>query len=768
MSSSARRPPPPRGESTPPRTLAEALRSWPDERLARLFSLRPDLATPAPQDSGQVASRAATRASVMRALDDLSRLELAVLDACVVLGHAERDDLLAVVHADRARAEAALDHLVQLALVWDSPGGLRALSGVAESLRGDRSGSTSGLRPVAPHALDATQARERVARLSEPARALLLHVAEQGGEATTGRARVPRTPEEATSPVEEVLAHGLLVPSQDGLFHLPGQVGLALRDGRTTVERRDDVPDIATTTRSPDLVDRVAAGAAFECVRRTELLLDHWGLQPPGVLRSGGLAVKDLKAVVTELHVDPHQAALLLEVAVAAGLLAEGADRNGDAAWLPTHAFDAWSAQSAAEKWLTLARTWSTTPRLPGLVGTKDAAGKTRNALAPDAASIHAAEARQSVLRELAALEPGQALATGTGLPSLVERIEWLRPRRPSTRAQMIGWAVLEAAALGLTGLDAAPSHLQAFLDGDHEACLAVLSPLLPTPVDHVLVQADLTAVAPGPLTPELARELHLLADVESRGGATVYRFTPDSVRRALDAGRSASEIHAFLAQTSRTPVPQPLTYLVDDVVRTFGTLRVGHAEAFLRADDEQALTELMHHPQVADLGLRRLAPTVVISTLPLDLLLPRLRELGQSPVVEAADGTVHVARPDLQRARTPRAAAPGALARARETARVTAVVAAVRAGDRVAAASATRPSTATTPVTALALLREAIEEKVLVQIAYVDNHGTTTQRLVEPRRLEGGQLSAHDHRTDDTRVFAVHRITAVSRVEEE
>ena len=52
----------------------------------------------------------------------------------------------------------------------------------------------------------------------------------------------------------------------------------------------------------------------------------------------------------------------------------------------------------------------------------------------------------------------------------------------------------------------------------------AAIDPHLPRPVDHVLLQADLTAVAPGPLETEVARRLHLLADVESRGGATVYR----------------------------------------------------------------------------------------------------------------------------------------------------------------------------------------------------------------------------------------------------
>ena len=50
------------------------------------------------------------------------------------------------------------------------------------------------------------------------------------------------------------------------------------------------------------------------------------------------------------------------------------------------------------------------------------------------------------------------------------------------------------------------------------------------------------------------------------------------------------------------------------------------------------------------------------------------------------------------------------------------------------------------------------------VVIGYVDGHGANGERVVYPRRLDGGRLSAYDHRADDVREFAVHRITGVRR----
>lgn len=636
-----------------PRSLADQLRRWPEERIAHLLRLRPDLATPPPQDSTQLASRAATRASSLRALDRLTLADLAALHELVARGTTPRPD---------APSAGSVARLEELALVWEGADGLRPVTVVAELL-----------------------------------------------------ARTPAPPSDVTE------------------------------------------PELATTTQSPTLVARTAAGAAFDAVRRIEVLLDHWGTHPPTVLRTGGLGVRDLKTAALLLHVDEREAALLLDVALSASLLAPGPVGDLEC-WLPTDAYDAWCRLEAAPRWERVARAWLASARTPAKVGGRDAAGKTLNALTPGLVDPHQVDTRLVALRQLAALPAETGLASGTGLPALVARVRWLRPRRPADQAALVAAAVEEAAFLGLTGMGALAPAGRALLDGEDVADL--LAPLLPEPLDHVLIQGDLTAIAPGPLLPALAARLQQVAEVESRGGATVYRFSAGSIRRGLDAGWSAAEMHSFLASVSRTPVPQPLTYLVDDTARTYGTVRVGYAEAFLRSDDEAALAHLVADPKASSLGLRLLAPTVVVSTAPIDVLLARLRELGLAPVVEAADGTVHVARPDTLRARTPKASPAGRDA-ARETAQVTAAVAAIRAGDRVAS-SRGRDLVANTPAGALAALRAAIEGGTSVVIEYLDNHGTRSERIVDPRRVEGGQLAAYDHRSEDERTFAVHRIGSV------
>lgn len=730
--------------SRPARTLADQLRGWPDERLVALLEARPDLGTPTPVDSGQLASRAAVRLSVQRAMDTLDRLGLGVLRIVAQQTSIDSGTVRAIANADPDAVDAALDRLAGLVLVWGGPTAWHPVTAVAELL---------GL-PAGP---DAARVPTLLAEIDDRARALLDHLDESDAPGLVRDLRPRVTVADATTPAEHLVARRLLVALDDRHVAVPWSVRLALRGGHSTTDRLDAVPTLAAGERDQSLVDRAAAGAAFELTRRAELLLDHWATRPPGALRGGGLGVRDLRATAALLHTEPPLAALVVETVAAAGLLAQGLTDLEDAAWLPTDAYDAWLARPAAERWLTLARAWLDGHRLVSAVGGREG-DKPVNALAPGLERAWLPSDRRTTLAELATLPPGHTLAAGTGVASLAERLRWRHPRRTETRLALVPTYLDEAAAFGVVGLGGLSAFGRLLLEDADP--IGTLTGLLPPPVDHVLIQADLTAVAPGPLEQELARRLAVVADVESRGGATVYRFTTDSIRRGFDAGWSADEINAFLTTSSRTPVPQALEFLVADVARRFGTLRAGAAASFLRSDDESALAELLHGPGAPGLRLRRIAPTVLVSDVPLDVLLPRLRELGAAPVVETADGSVRIARPDEYRARTPKPAATPAMGTARRHARTSAVVTAIRAGDR-AAAERPRRAPATTPADVVSLLRQAVEARAEVWIGYLDGHGAALERIVRPLEVGGGRLTAYDERDEDVRHFQIHRITA-------
>ena len=100
----------------------------------------------------------------------------------------------------------------------------------------------------------------------------------------------------------------------------------------------------------------------------------------------------------------------------------------------------------------------------------------------------------------------------------------------------------------------------------------------------------------------------------------------------------------------------------------------------------------------------------------------------------------------------------------------LTAAVRAVRAGERSAAGrpAGTAPGRLGRSASAqtLAEIRRALDRGATIWIGYVDHHGVTSERIVDPIRLEAGWLDAFDHRSGRTRSFAVHRISGVADVD--
>jgi hypothetical protein len=405
--------------------------------------------------------------------------------------------------------------------------------------------------------------------------------------------------------------------------------------------------------------------------------------------------------------------------------------------------------------------------RLPSLVGQRDVAGKAVNPLSPDVVRHTAPTIRRSALGVLAEFPAGSGLSTD----DLVALLRWRTPRRADRLAPVPGM-VAEAARLGLLVGGVLSTAGRGLLTSGEDGAADGMRGLLPEPVDHVLAQPDLSLIAPGPLVSELADTLTVVADVESSGGATVFRVSEGSVRRALDAGWSAGDLHDFFARSSRTPVPQALDYLIDDVARQHGRLRVGAIESYVRSDDHGLLSQVLHDRRTASAELRRLAPGVLVSGLGGDEVLSVLRDAGYAPAGENPGGAVLTRPPGRPRAAGRRPGSePSPVARPLTTAEREVTVREMRAGDAALAArrgEAVRQIPGVTTAGTLELLSRAVREGTPVWLGYVDAQGSGSQRVVQPVSLVGGFLQGYDERRGENRTFAVHRITSVALVEED
>ena len=434
-----------------------------------------------------------------------------------------------------------------------------------------------------------------------------------------------------------------------------------------------------------------------------------------------------------------------------------------------------------------------------GNSGGRSGADRAPNVLGPELERTGAPRLRATVLELLAA---GGAGSTPTE-DDLLAALHWRAPRRSPWQpgatdpasADPVRWILAEAAQLGLTGLGGLTGYGRLLLDevtaaATHDSdddplglsssspaapsrAAAALDKLLPPPVDHLLVQADLTVVVPGPPESGLAAELALVAEHESAGGASVYRVTPESVRRALDAGHTAADLQNMFNRRSRTAVPQSLTYMIDDVARRHGGLRLGAAGCYLRSEDNALLIEVAADRRLSGLSLRSLAPTVLISPYLVSRVLDELRAAGYAPVQEDGGGGLVIARTRAFRAPPRRSTlslpAFADTGRGLTAPRLAAAVEALRRGDAAARTARRAPATVRTAgpsdsqahTNAMAVLQQAVRDKAPVWVGYVDAHGSTTSRLLRPVSIGGGYLRAQDERTDMLHTFALHRITA-------
>ena len=549
--------------------------------------------------------------------------------------------------------------------------------------------------------------------------------------------------------MRRLLSLGLLVRRDDETVELPRQVGLAMRGDRPMGPLRPTPPRPAAVAHGVTKVDGAGAGEAVEIVRHMTALLDLWSAEPPPVLRSGGLGVREQRRLAKQLDVTEQRAVLLAELAAGADLVADTEHTAPE--WVPTTQADTWQAASTEQRWAGLAYSWLTLPRLPGLAGLRDDKDRLLVPLSDELRRPLAPRDRRWILRALAELEPGAGIARPEDLMAV---LSWRAPRRGGRmRDDLVRWTLAEAATLGVVALGGLTSAGRALLSDGATAAAKQLAAALPEPIDHVLAQADLTVVAPGPLEPMLAEEMALVADVESAGSATVYRVTEASVRRALDAGRTATELHELFRTRSRTPVPQALDYLIDDVARRHGRLRGGAAASFLRCDDEALLVEVLANPVAAELrpaadradGRGQPGPAARGAGRPAR---GRVRPRGRGPgrpgrrhppgrAAAAGEGTRAPAQPGRAGGADAGPGVPDRLQPARGRRGI---------GPPPGIGGASSVGGGADTSATLELLSRATLERREVWIGFVDSRGTASQRVVRPIRVGGGVLEGDNN----------------------
>ena len=501
-------------------------------------------------------------------------------------------------------------------------------------------------------------------------------------------------------------AHGLVVPVGPDLVELPFEVSDALAEGRVSAPFDPEPPRLSATGPAPDVLPEAQAAAA-SASRRIELLLAACAAVPPAVRKAGGLAVRDTRRLAKALGAAEEQTRLWIDLSYHADLLGirepelerpPGRGRRpavpvGPVQLLPTTRYDRWQTRSPADRLVPVICAWAVVPEVlswqpPELEQTPVALVQPQD---PAAVPL-----RRQVLAALATLPAGAGLGPAAALPGqalleLVGLVGWLRPglvgadvgepdgadaeRVLATlrEAELLGAVAhgrltpLGTAVLALLDTDAADGFPYVPGADDRDlvsakkgtpsryreplaALRAALSELLPPPRTTARFQADLTAIAAGAPSAELAELLGAAADRESEGHAVVWRFGAASVRRALDAGMSAEDLLARLGEVAEGGLPQPLEYLVRDTGRTHGHIRVVRSACCIRSDDESLVLELSRTRALAKLELRRIAPTVLISTAAPTATLEALRAAGFAPVLEAETGVTLVERaPELR-----------------------------------------------------------------------------------------------------------------------
>jgi hypothetical protein len=782
---------------------AEHLAGLEPAELARLLAVRPDtLLEPAPGNFLQLAQRLSAAGSVSAALWELTASLAMLARAVVALGSsATRDALGRILDATHEHVEQEILSLCRLGLAWRDDGGVVHLVPPFRQQLTSRLGGSGPFRELAQYI--------RVPELQQAARAfgldpigkkaVLVDLVQQViGDRVRIAQRVDRLADDEKDALARFLAgddptllyalsfgpasrdknaplqrlrHAGLIFLSDSHTVVPDEVAEAFYL-LTTDFQLPEAPLIPDAGASEEQVRTAARSSAEHALRAVTSLMDDAAVTPIAVLKKGGVGARERSRIARRLALPDTELPLWLDLASSARLMS-----YSDKGYGPSAAYAAWREATPARQWAALALGWlnldhtptrrteessmDTAPPQPIVTG----GGAVRRRLLPAALPNHSVTAVGRAMTWFCAMTPAQ----DPDLPSAIIR-----------EAELLGVVALDSVSelgrqlLSVRPIRSAPRQVNmrpdrlGYDESAADELAAYCSDLLGDAESRLVLQSDLTAIVSGRPSPGVARLLRAAAVPETRGTAETWRFSPASIREAMDAGWIAEELLASLRQAAAHDLPHSLSQLIDDVARRHGEVRVREVRSCLVAGEPLA-TEIRHTRSLAKLSLSQPAPTVLVSPETPEVVLPALRAAGFLPVSENADGVIVV--PSQAAARAPAETEP--IPRARRKLTPEELVA--RLHNPTVTARSTAPTSATYTQLAelnpllneaeIALLADAVDSGGDVVISYSDVNGSVTTRQIQPLMLFDRWLGAFCRLRKDERHFAVSNIQAVSPV---
>lgn len=262
----------------------------------------------------------------------------------------------------------------------------------------------------------------------------------------------------------------------------------------------------------------------------------------------------------------------------------------------------------------------------------------------------HLAQIWQNTLGDCSAAELLTSLRMHPQIKSLDQQLRLTYPFADGSVNSKITKLAKMAALIGLSSGGWLSSWAPLILEKQYEKASHLAAAMLPQPMRKLIIQADLSLIAPGPLPTQDEISLRRFANTEQIGLASTYRLSSLSISHGLESGLTISDIRNLLLELSSKNLPQPVEYLLNESSSRFGRLVVRRGETsgdisaervIISSSDPVLIAEILNDAKLKPFSLTKLADGSITTRFEAEVIYFALRELNFVAIQTDSEGKV-------------------------------------------------------------------------------------------------------------------------------